>query len=56
MVTDSGRELCAGTEKETCVDGNIKATYGSVSYLARKPKRLLLCIGKKRKISEQKKN
>ena len=52
MVSDSGRELYAGTEKESCVDGNIKATYGSVSYLARKLKHLLRCIGKKRKISE----
>jgi len=55
VVSDSGRELrvYAGTEKESCVDWNIKATYGSVSYLARKLHHLLRCISKKRKISEQ---
>jgi hypothetical protein len=53
MVSNSGRELYAGTEKESCVDGNIIATYGTVSYLARKLNHLLRCIGKKGKISEQ---
>jgi hypothetical protein len=51
VVSDSGREICAGTEKESCVDGNIKTTYGSVSYLARKLYHLPCCIGKKRKFS-----
>jgi hypothetical protein len=50
MVSDSGLELYAGTEKESCLGGNIKATYGSVSCLARKLNHLLQCIGKKRKI------
>jgi hypothetical protein len=47
VVSDSGRELYAGTGKESCVDGNIKATYRSESYLARKLNHLLRCIGKK---------
>jgi len=53
MVPESGLELYAGTEKESCVGGTVKATYGSVSYLARKLKHLLQCIGKKRKIAEK---
>jgi len=32
-------------ETESRVDGNIKATYGKVSYLARKLNNLLRCIG-----------
>jgi glycine cleavage system protein P-like pyridoxal-binding family len=42
-------------KKESRVDGNIKATYGNVSYLARKWSYLLRCIGNKRKFSGQKK-
>jgi hypothetical protein len=56
MVSESGLKLYAGNEKESCEGGNIKASYGSVSYLARKLNHLLHCIGKKRKIAEKKWN
>lgn len=51
MVSESGLKLYAGNEKESCEGGNIKASYGSVSYLARKLNHLLHCIGKKRNIA-----